>query len=159
GIASVPRPSKHEERIRAHVKQLAESLRFRVREDRVGDLLIEVPATKGCENVPPTVLQAHLDMVCEKNSGTIHDFDKDPIRLKLDKPAAGRQIVRADGTTLGADNGIGVSMALAAATDPNAVHGPLEILCTIDEEAGMTGAKAIEPGFFKGRRMLNLDSE
>src|SRR5262249_57516427 len=77
GIAAVPRPSKHEERIRAHVKQFAESHRFKVREDRVGDLLIEVPATKGREHVPPTVLQAHLDMVSEKNSGTSHDFHKD----------------------------------------------------------------------------------
>ncbi len=159
GLASVPRPSKHEEKIRAYVKQLAESLKFKVREDRVGNLLIEVPASKGGEGVPPTVLQGHLDMVCEKNSGTAHDFDKDPIRLVVDKNERGEQIVRADGTTLGADNGIGVALALAAATDPAAVHGPLEIFCTIDEEDGMTGAKAVDSGFFKGRRMLNLDSE
>src|SRR5690242_543639 len=81
GIAAVPRPSKHEEKIRAYVKQLAGSLRFTVREDRVGDLVIEVPATKGHEKAPITVLQGHLDMVCEKNSGTTHDFDNDPIRL------------------------------------------------------------------------------
>lgn len=159
GLASVPRPSKHEEKIRAYVKQLAESLKFSVREDRVGNLLIEVPAGKGCERAAPTVLQGHLDMVCEKNSGTTHNFDTDAIRLIIDKSDKGEQIIRADGTTLGADNGIGVALALAAATDPAAVHGPLEILCTIDEEDGMTGAKAVEPGFFKGRRMLNLDSE
>ena len=159
GLAAVPRPSKQEQKIRAHVKQLAESLKFKVREDSVGNLLIEVPATKGREGAPPTLLQGHLDMVCEKNSGTKHDFDHDPIRLVLDKAADGKQIVRADGTTLGADNGIGVALALAAATDPASVHGPLEILCTIDEEAGMSGAKAITAGFFKGRRMLNLDSE
>jgi|CXWL01.1.fsa_nt_gi dipeptidase D len=159
GIAAIPRASKHEQKIRAHVKQLAESLKFKVREDKIGNLLIEVPASKGCQHVAPTVLQGHLDMVCEKNTGTVHDFDKDPIRLVLDKTAAGNQIIRADGTTLGADNGIGVALAFAAATDPDAVHGPLEILCTIDEEDGMSGAKAITPGFFKGRRMLNLDSE
>ena len=158
GIAAVPRPSKQEGKIRAHVRKLAESHGFAVREDRVGNLLIEVPATKGHERVPITVLQGHLDMVCEKNAGTTHDFDKDPIRLVVDQ-LNGRAIVRADGTTLGADNGIGVAMAFAAAIDPDCVHGPLEILCTIDEEAGMTGAKAIEPSFFKGRRLLNLDSE
>ena len=159
GISAVPRPSKREQKIRAHVKQVAESHKFKVREDRVGNLLIEVPATKGCENAPAVVLQGHLDMVCEKNAGTAHDFDADPIRLVIDKAAEGKQIVRADGTTLGADNGIGVSLALAAATDAAAVHGPLEILCTIDEEDGMSGAKAISPDLFKGRVMLNLDSE
>lgn len=159
GIAAVPRPSKREQKIRAYVKQLAESHKFKVREDAIGNLLIEVPATKGCENTPPIVLQGHLDMVCEKDTGTVHNFDADPIRLLLDKSAEGKQIIRADGTTLGADNGIGVSLALAAATDPAAVHGPLEILCTIDEEDGMSGAKAIAPDFFKGRIMLNLDSE
>ncbi|HKQ48933.1 MAG TPA: beta-Ala-His dipeptidase [Phycisphaerae bacterium] len=159
GIAAVPRPSKREQKIRAHVKQLAESHRFKVREDSIGNLVIEVPATKGCESAPAIVLQGHLDMVCEKDSGTTHNFDSDPIRLLLDKSADGKQIIRADGTTLGADNGIGVSLALAAATEPAAVHGPLEILCTIDEEDGMSGAKAIAPDFFKGRRMLNLDSE
>lgn len=159
GLASVPRPSKHEEKIRAYVKQLGESLKFKVREDRVGNLLIEVPASKGCEDALPIVLQGHLDMVCEKNSGTVHDFDQDPIRLVVDTNDRGEQIVRADGTTLGADNGIGVALALAAATDPASVHGPLEIFCTVDEEDGMSGAKAVEPGFFKGRRMLNLDSE
>jgi dipeptidase D len=159
GIAAVPRPSKREQKIRVYVTQLAESHKLKVREDAIGNLLIEVPASEGCENAPPTVLQGHLDMVCEKDSGTAHNFDTDPIRLMIDKNSEGRQIIRADGTTLGADNGIGVSLALAAATDPAAVHGPLEILCTIDEEDGMSGAKSIAPDFFKGRRMLNLDSE
>ena len=158
GIASIPRPSKHEEKIRAHVKRLAESLSFAVREDHVGNLLIEVPATKRYENKPPTVLQGHLDMVCEKNAGITHNFDTDPIRL-VRSTVKGKDIIHADGTTLGADNGIGVALALAVATDPDAVHGPLEILCTIDEETGMTGAKNIAPDFFKGRRMINLDSE
>jgi len=159
GISAVPRPSKQEQKIRRHVHRLAESLKLKVREDRVGSLVIEVPATRGHEAALPTVLQGHLDMVCEKNSGVVHDFDNDPIRLLLDSSADGKQFVRADGTTLGADNGIGVSLALAAATDPACVHGPLEILCTIDEESGMTGAKAITPEFLRGRRMINLDSE
>lgn len=131
-----------------------------VREDAVGNMVIEVPATPGCEGAPITVLQGHLDMVPEANSGTDHDFEKDPIRLIVDKDeATGKQIVRADGTTLGADNGIGLAMALAAATEKDVVHGPLELLCTIDEEMGMTGAKALAPDFFQGRRLVNLDSE
>ncbi len=157
-MSAVPRPSKHEQQIRAHMRKTAEGMGFTVREDAVGNMVIEVPATKGCENAPITVLQGHLDMVCEKNSGTEHDFDNDPIRLVLDTED-GAQIVRADGTTLGADNGIGVCMALAAAKSPDVKHGPLEILCTIDEEMGMTGAKALEPDFFQGRRLVNLDSE
>ncbi|TWT46317.1 Cytosol non-specific dipeptidase [Phycisphaerae bacterium RAS1] len=160
GMTAVPRPSKHEERIRAHVRQVAEKLGFKSREDVVGNIVIDVSASPGCEKAAVTVLQGHLDMVCEKNSDTAFDFDRDPIRTVIDKDArSGEPIVRADGTTLGADNGIGVSLALAAATDPNVRHGPLEILCTIDEEAGMTGAKALQPGFLKGRRLINLDSE
>lgn len=160
GIAAVPRPSKSEQKIRAHVRALAEQHKLKVREDRIGNLVVEVPATPGHEKAPVTVLQGHLDMVPEKNSGTAHDFEKDPIRLVVDRdPADGRQIVRAEGTTLGADNGIGVALAFAAATSPEVVHGPLELLLTCDEEMGMTGAKALTPDFFRGRRMLNLDSE
>lgn len=160
GIAAVPRPSKQEERIRAHVKQFAESKGLKVREEAIGNLIIDVPATKGHESAPITVLQGHLDMVCEKNSGTAHDFDKEGIKLLTAKDAkSGEPIVRADGTTLGADNGMGVALALAAAVDPSVVHGPLEILLTIDEEAGMSGAKALTPQSFKGKRLINLDSE
>lgn len=160
GISSVPHPSKKEERIRQHTRDVAQELGFAVREDAVGNVLIEVPATPGYEKAPVTVLQGHLDMVCEKNAGTEHDFDRDPIKLIVDKnDADGQLIVRADGTTLGADNGIGVALALAAASSPEVIHGPLELLCTVDEETGMTGAKALHPDFFKGRRLLNLDSE
>ena len=160
GMSEIPRPSKKEERIRDHIRKVAEGMGFNVRQDTQGNLAIDVPGTKGFENVPITVLQGHLDMVCEANAGTEHDFDRDPIRLIIDKdPIDGEQIVRADGTTLGADNGIGVVMALAAAADPNVVHGPLEIICTLDEEAGMSGAKALTAEFIKGRRMLNLDAE
>ena len=98
-------------------------------------------------------------MVCEKNADVVHEFDNEPIRLVLDEAKDGERIVRAEGTTLGADNGMGVAMALAAAADPEVKHGPLELLFTVDEEAGMTGANHVEPGFFKGRRLLNLDSE
>lgn len=159
-LSAVPRPSKHEEKIRAHVRKAAEDLGFKAREDRVGNIVIEAPASKGHENAPITVLQGHVDMVCEKNAETEHDFDRDPIRLVIDKDRdTNEQIVRAAGTTLGADNGIGLAMSLAAATSPDVVHGPLEILCTVDEEMGMTGAGQLEPGFIKGRRLLNLDSE
>jgi dipeptidase D len=159
-IAAQPRPSKHEEQIRAHVRKTAEQHGLKAREDSRGNVLIEAPASPGCENAPIVVLQGHLDMVPEKDSGTAHDFEKDPIRPLLDHdPKTNKPIVRADGTTLGADNGIGVAMALAAATEPDVEHGPLEILCTVDEEAGMTGAKALSRDFLKSRTLINLDSE
>lgn len=160
GLAATPRPSKKEEKVRAHTRQLAEKAGFDLREDAVGNIVIIVPASPGCENAPITVLQGHLDMVCEKNTGTEYDFDRDPIRTIVEtEPDSGELIVRGDGTTLGADNGIGLALGWAAACSPDVVHGPLELLCTVDEEAGMTGAKALEPGFFAGRRLLNLDSE
>jgi len=160
GIAAVPRPSGREQQVRAHLRQVAEQYGLAVREDQVGNLAISVPASPGCENAPPTILQGHLDMVCEKNADTAHDFEREGIRLVLDRDEkTGEQIVRAAGTTLGADNGIGVSLALAAATSADVVHGPLEILCTVDEEVGMTGAAALEPGFVTGDRLINLDSE
>lgn len=160
GLADVPRPSKHEERVAKHVKELAEQHGLNVNVVEAGNLVIQVPASKGHERAPVTVLQAHLDMVCEKNSGTAHDFDKEGIRFIKDKDKeTGESVIRADGTTLGADNGIGVALALAAATEPDVVRGPLELLLTLDEEDGMTGAKAISATSFKGRRMINLDSE
>ena len=160
GISATPRPSKHETRIREHIRAVAEQHRLAVREDGMGNMVIDVPASPGCESAPITVLQGHLDMVCEKNAGTQHDFDRDPIRLVVEEEAdSGELIVRADGTTLGADNGMGMSLALAAATSPDVIHGPLELLFTVDEEAGMTGAKALTPDSFRGRRLLNLDSE
>jgi dipeptidase D len=104
------------------------------------------------------VLQAHMDMVTEKNSGTVHDFENEGIRLLIDQDAAGEKIVRADGTTLGADNGIGVALAFAAG-EPEVVHGPLELLITVDEEEGMSGAANLDPSLLSGRVMLNLDTE
>jgi len=159
-IAAVPRPSKHESRVRDRVRELAAQAGFAARTDAAGNLVIEVPASPGCEGAALTVLQGHLDMVCEKNTGTEHDFDRDPIRLVRDRdPESGAAVIRAAGTTLGADNGIGIAMALAAATDPAVVHPPLEILCTLDEEAGMGGAEGLTPDSFRGRRLINLDSE
>ena len=108
---------------------MAEEQGLAVREDPVGNLLIDVPASAGCEGAPVTVLQAHLDMVCEQNADSTHDFDREGIRLIVDHDTAnGEQIVRADGTTLGADNGIGLAMALAAASASDVTHGPLELL-------------------------------
>jgi dipeptidase D len=160
GLSAHPRPSKKEERVRAHIESVARELGLATRTDTAGNLVIEVPATRGCEAAPVIVLQGHLDMVCEKNSGTVHDFDRDSITLIVDRDAEeGRIVVRADGTTLGADNGIGLALSLAVATSPEVTHGPLEILCTIDEEMGMGGASALKPDFLRGRRLLNLDSE
>jgi len=160
GIAAVPRPSKHEAQVRDHVRRTAEEHGLKVREDRAGNIVIDVPATPGCENAPTVVLQGHLDMVPEKNAGTEHDFEQDPIHALIAEDAkTGRRVVRADGTTLGADNGIGLALALAAGTEPGVRHGPLELLATVDEEAGMTGAKALRPDFFKGKILVNLDSE
>jgi dipeptidase D len=160
GLAEVPRPSKKEVKIRAHIHEVARRYGLRCRQEEVGNVIIDVPATPGRESAPVIVLQGHLDMVPEKNSDTVHDFENDPIRLILDEDAKdGRRVVHADGTTLGADNGMGVSLALAAATADNVAHGPLELLFTTDEEAGMTGAKALVPDSFKGRRLINLDSE
>lgn len=159
GIATQPRPSKHEQRIRAYTRAFAESKGLKVREDKTGNMVIEVPASPGFENAPAIVLQGHFDMVPEKDPETPHDFLNDPISLKLERTADGRQYVCADKTTLGADNGIGMAMALAAAIDPNVKHGKLELLNTVDEEAGMTGAKALKSDFFKGKIFINLDSE
>jgi len=164
GIAAVPRPSKREQRIREHVLSVVEQIGLSARQDATGNVVVQVPASPGCEKAPVIVLQAHLDMVCEKNSDSSHDFERDPIRLVLDTEAAGNgggstPIVRADGTTLGADNGIGVAMALASASDKSVTHGPLELLFTVDEEAGMSGVRGLDPQLVHGRRLLNLDSE
>lgn len=157
-IAAVPRPSKQETAIRDLLRRRAEAAGFSTALDAIGNLVVRVPAKPGFEKAPVTVIQGHLDMVCEKNEATVHDFERDPIKLGIAEEK-GRVFVTAEGTTLGADNGIGVAMGLAAALDPEVVHGPLELLMTIDEEAGMTGAKNLDPAVLVGRRMINLDSE
>jgi dipeptidase D len=154
GMTQVPRPSKKEEKIRAWVRDFASEHNFEFNEDATGNIVIKVPATEGMENAPTIVLQGHVDMVCEKNNDKVHDFENDPLTIYRDG-----DWITADGTTLGADNGIGVAAAMAIATDPNAKHGPLELLMTVDEETGMTGANGLEPGFITGKYLLNLDSE
>ena len=153
-LAAIPRGSKNEAAATTHVVAVAARLGLPAKVDSVGNVVITKPGTKGLENRPAVVLQGHLDMVCEKNSGTVHDFTKDPIRLVM----AGDE-VKADGTTLGADNGIGCAAALALLESNDVAHPPLECLFTIDEETGMTGANALTPAFLKGSRMLNLDTE
>ncbi|MCB9307965.1 MAG: aminoacyl-histidine dipeptidase [Lewinellaceae bacterium] len=153
-ISQIPRPSKKEERITAHFERLFDSAGVPYKKDKVGNLVAQVPASKGYEQAPVVILQGHSDMVCEQNRGTNHDFDKDPIELLRQG-----DWIEANGTTLGADNGIGVAAALAIMGDPSAVHGPLEILITVDEETGLTGANQISSNMLKGKYMLNLDSE
>ncbi|MCF8432728.1 MAG: cytosol nonspecific dipeptidase, partial [Melioribacteraceae bacterium] len=127
-MSTVPRPSKKEGKIVEWAKKFALDNGFEVIEDEVKNLLIKVPASKGYESKQTIVLQGHVDMVCEKNKGTEHDFDKDPIVLLKEDGW-----ITADGTTLGADNGIGVAAAMAVATDPECIHGPIELLLTVDE--------------------------
>ena len=153
-ITQVPRPSKKEEKIRAYLKKLLSELNVKYKEDRIGNILANVPATPGYENAPTIVLQGHIDMVCEKNRDIKHDFENDPIKVSVKDGW-----VIADGTTLGSDNGIGIAASLAMVTDKDVVHGPLEILMTVDEETGLTGATNLEPGFITGKMLLNLDSE
>ena len=153
-LSQIPRPSKRESRAVEFVKEYAKRNNFKFKEDKAGNVVIFVPASRGKEKSPTIVLQGHVDMVCEKNKGTKHDFDKDPIKL-----VNTGEWMTADGTTLGADNGIGVAAAMAVALDKKAVHGPLEILCTVDEETGMTGVNELQPKFISGKTLLNMDSE
>ncbi|MGE5458098.1 MAG: aminoacyl-histidine dipeptidase [Methanococcaceae archaeon] len=153
-ITQVPRPSKKEEKILKYLKDWGDKNNIKYKQDEAGSMVFFVPATKGFENAPTVVLQGHVDMVCEKNNSTVHDFENDPLKIiRTDG------WLKADGTTLGADNGIGVAAAMAIAEDKSFNHGPLEILCTIDEETGLTGANSLEPGFITGKTLLNLDSE
>ena len=153
-ITQVPRPSKKEEKIRAHLRELLKNLKTEFKEDAIGNIVALLPATPGHENAPTIVLQGHVDMVCEKNKDKQHDFDNDPINVSVKDGW-----VVADGTTLGSDNGIGVAAGLAIITDTDAVHGPIEVLMTVDEETGLTGANNLEPGFITGKILLNMDSE
>lgn len=153
-ITQVPRPSKKEEKIRTHLRELLKNLKTEFKEDATGNIVALLPATPGHENAPTIVLQGHVDMVCEKNKDKEHDFDNDPINVSVKDGW-----VVADGTTLGSDNGIGVAAGLAIITDTDAVHGPIEILMTVDEETGLTGANNLEPGFITGKILLNMDSE
>ncbi len=153
-ITKVPRPSKKEEKIIAYLEDFAQKNHIAYKKDEVGNIVMSKPATPGMENRETVVLQSHVDMVCEKNNGTQHDFEKDPIETIVDG-----DWLRANGTTLGADNGIGVAAELALLASDNIEHGPIECLFTIDEETGLTGAKALKSGFMTGNILLNLDSE
>lgn len=153
-ICQVPRPSKKEEKIIAYLKTFGEEHHLETKVDEAGNVLIKKPATPGKENLKTVVLQSHVDMVCEKNNDVEHDFLTDPIETEIDG-----EWLKAKGTTLGADNGIGVATELAILAADDIEHGPLECLFTVDEETGLTGAFALKEGFISGDILLNLDSE
>ncbi|WP_430973861.1 aminoacyl-histidine dipeptidase [Sunxiuqinia rutila] len=153
-ICQVPRPSKKEEKIRAFLLDFAQKQGLEAQTDTIGNVLIRKPATPGKEQVPTVILQAHMDMVCEKNSDTIFNFDTDAI-----VPVVDGEWVKAQGTTLGADDGIGIAAQMALLSSTTISHGPLECLITVDEETGLSGAFALEPGFLTGKILINLDSE
>jgi dipeptidase D len=153
-LNQVPRKSKEEEKIRAWLMSWAKEHSFAAKEDAVGNILIKIPGTTGYKKSPVVVLQGHMDMVCEKTPTSKHDFQKDPIKFVYDG-----DWLKADETTLGADNGIAIAMAMTLALDKDAPHPPLEIFLTVDEETGLTGAKSLQTGFLEGKILLNLDSE
>ncbi|WGV99688.1 aminoacyl-histidine dipeptidase [Vibrio sp. YMD68] len=153
-ICSIPHPSKHEEELAQYIISWAKAEGLDVRRDPTGNVFIKKPATPGMENRKGVVLQAHIDMVPQKNEDTVHDFAKDPIQPYIDG-----EWVTAKGTTLGADNGIGMASCLAVLASSELKHGPLEVLLTVDEEAGMTGAFGLEAGWLEGDILLNTDSE
>src|SRR6056297_1886015 len=153
-ICNVPRPSKKEEKIIKFLMDFAKDNQLEAKKDKSGNLLIKKPASYGKENLKTVVLQSHVDMVGEKNKGTEHDFDKDPI-----EPYIEGDWVKAKGTTLGADDGIGIAAQMAILASTDIPHGPVECLFTVDEETGLTGAFALEEEFFDGKVLLNLDSE
>ena len=153
-ILEIPRPSKKEEKIIAYLLEFGRKHNLETIQDEVENVLIRKPATPGMENRKSVVLQSHIDMVCEKNSDKVHDFENDPITTYIKDGW-----VYADGTTLGADDGIGVAAQLAILASDDIEHGPIECLFTIDEETGLTGAFGLKPGFLKSEILLNLDSE
>lgn len=153
-VAKIPRCSKHEGAIVKYVLETAKKLGLQAKADKFGNVVVSKPASPGRENVAPVALQGHLDMVCEKNNDTVHDFSKDPIELVRKD-----NIIMANGTTLGADNGIAVATCLAIMEDRSLEHGPLEFLFTVDEETGLTGASNLGSDFLTSKTLLNLDSE
>jgi len=153
-LAAIPRASTKEAAARDYVRSVATKLGLESSQDQVGNLVVRKPARPGRERAPITVLQGHLDMVCEKNETTVHDFDRDPIKVIRDG-----DWLKADGTTLGSDNGVGVCAALAVMESNDIAHGPLEFAFTIDEETGLTGASQFPAGVLKSKYFLNLDSE
>ena len=153
-ITRIPRASSKEEMMINYLLDFAKEHNLDADKDDVGNVVIRKPGTAGMEKSKMIILQSHLDMVCEKNSDTVHDFDKDPIQTWIDG-----EWVKAKGTTLGGDDGIGIAASLAVLASKEIKHGPLECFYTVDEESGMTGAFGLQPGFLKGEILLNLDSE
>lgn len=153
-LCAIPRASLHEASLRDHLIEWAQARGITAVVDDVGNLILRKPASTGCESKPCVILQGHLDMVCQANSGTVHDFERDPIHVEV----IDGWVVAKD-TTLGADNGIGVALALAALEDPDLVHPSLEVLLTINEESGMDGARGLAPHTLQGKALINLDTE
>ncbi|MDR2980512.1 MAG: aminoacyl-histidine dipeptidase [Bacteroidales bacterium] len=154
-ICNIPHPSKHEEQILTFLKNWAKENQIECEQDETGNLIMRKPATSGMENRTPVILQGHVDMVPQANSNKKHDFVTDPIQTIIGPDGW----LRADGTTLGADNGIGCAAGMALLLANNVEHGPIEVLLTMDEETGMTGAFGLKKGFVKGDILINLDSE
>lgn len=153
-ICKIPRPSGHEERIGKYLIEFAEKRGLKSKMDNVGNVLISKPATKGMEDRQTVILQAHQDMVCEKEATLTHDFMKDPIETYVEDGW-----LKAKGTTLGADDGMGIAMALAILDSDDIKHGPVECLFTVSEETGLNGAENLQPGMMNGSMLINLDSE
>jgi dipeptidase D len=153
-LCEIPRTSRHEAALRDYLIAWAQARGIASEVDKVGNLILRKPASAGYESAPGVILQGHLDMVCQANAGTRHDFERDPI----DAVVRGGWVV-AEETTLGADNGIGVALALAALEDADGIHAPLEVLLTVNEESGMDGARGLAAGVLQGRVLINLDSE
>ncbi len=153
-LCAIPRPSLHEAALRQHLIEWAQTRHITAFVDGAGNLILRKPASPGCESMPGVVLQGHLDMVCQANAGTRHDFERDAIDAQVRDGW-----VVAEQTTLGADNGIGVALALAALEEPGLVHPPLEVLLTVNEESGMDGARGLAAGTLQGKALINLDTE
>ncbi|MCF8333451.1 MAG: aminoacyl-histidine dipeptidase [Bacteroidales bacterium] len=153
-LTQIPRPSKHEQEVAEFIKKFGEALSLETQQDETGNIVIRKPATKGMEDRKTVILQGHVDMVPQKNNDVDHDFASDPIEAYVDG-----EFVTAKGTTLGADNGMGVAAGLTILESNNVSHGPIEVLFTMDEETGMTGAFGLKKGFLKGDVLINMDSE
>lgn len=153
-LCAIPRPSYQEAALREHLIEWAQVRGIESIVDAAGNLILKKPASPGCEGRPGVILQGHLDMVCQANAGTQHDFGRDPINAVVRDGW-----VVAENTTLGADNGIGVALALAALEEPGLVHPPLEVLLTVNEESGMDGARGLVPGTLHGNTLINIDTE
>lgn len=153
-ISAIPRGSKNEKAVSDYVMRKAKEFGLTAQQDKYRNVIVRKPASPGKEKVPMVCLQGHLDMVCEKNKDTVHDFEKDPIEL-----VRKGNLLMANGTTLGADNGVAVATNLAIMADKSLVHGPLEFLFTVDEETGLTGANHLKPNFVESKILMNLDSE